>query len=147
MRLDYKGGKPSRKQKPIVKFKPDNPHGELVYEFENRRHDNDFQFNQPIDKYYKNEAVNKLIFEVRQEQKRYQQINKLVPVEETKTFDEYYKKQKVTKIKPLLEKDRKLFEKRAAQFERRQGRIAKFREDPNSLRKDDNNFNGRNYLS
>ncbi len=67
MRLDYKGGKPSRKQRPIVKFKPDNPHGELFYEFEHRRHERDFGFSSHLDRTYKNKAVNELIADVRQE--------------------------------------------------------------------------------
>ena len=75
-------------------------------------------FTHAIDKYFKDEKINKIIFETKEEQDRYRTIQK-VPVEEQmkssemKSFEEFYKKLKADKIKPIIEKEKRLFETRA----------------------------------
>ena len=56
--------KVSRKIRPIVKI---DPKGKLVTAYEYRRNEDDYQFNAPIDKYFTDMKVNKLIYETRQE--------------------------------------------------------------------------------
>lgn len=60
--LKYKGQRPRRKLRPVVHIKEN---GELTTTMEHFQHENDFHFNQPIDKYFKNDKVNKLIYETR----------------------------------------------------------------------------------
>ena len=68
-----------------------------------------------------------------------------MPPKNEKTFDDYYRKIKSTKINPILEKNQADFEKQIAQFERRQTKIAKFREEPKTLSKDDK-FQNMGYM-
>ena len=70
-------------------------------------------FTHAIDKYFKDEKINKIICDTRTEQDRYRTIQKVQVDEKTQSFEEFYKKLKADKIKPIIEKEKRLFETRA----------------------------------
>ena len=99
--MKYKGKRPCRKKRPVVTIKAN---GEFDNNLENFKGEDDYHFNKPIDKYFKDNKVNKLIYETREEQKRHYEIAKLEVPENKKSFEEFYKKLKQEKIKPIIEK-------------------------------------------
>lgn len=85
--------------------------------------ENDYCFNKPIDKYFTDVKVNKQIYETAREQTRYQQISKMAVPESQKTFEDFYKKIKQDRLKPMLEKDKRMYELRAKKFNKLQSTI------------------------
>lgn len=60
----YKGQRPHRKKRPVVQI---GPTGELSTRLERKLHENDFHFDKPVDEYFADHKVNKLIHDTRRE--------------------------------------------------------------------------------
>ena len=69
--LSYTGGMPSRKIRPIVQI---DTNGDLKTTMEVKQNKSDFNRNAPLDKYFNNTKVDKLLYDTRKEQKRRLQI-------------------------------------------------------------------------
>ena len=69
-----------------------NKHGELVTRMERKLDENDYHFDKPIDKYFNDHKVNKLIYENKKEQQRYKQMMKLEAPTTQSTFEDFYRK-------------------------------------------------------
>ena len=54
--------KPHRKKRPVVHI---GPNGELGTRLESKSHEHDYHFDKPIDTYFTDHKVNKLIYETR----------------------------------------------------------------------------------
>ena len=93
--------------------------GEFVTRMERKMHKNDYHFDKPIDKYFTDHKVNRLIYESRKEQQRFKQLIKLEAPKYRSTFEELYRKIRQEKIKPLIEKEKRMFEQRASRFEKK----------------------------
>ena len=63
--LKYNGMKPRRKIRPVVHI---GQNGEMITRMERKQHEHDYHFDKPIDKYFDDHKVNKLIYENKQEQ-------------------------------------------------------------------------------
>ena len=114
LQLKYNQGKYNNKMRPVVMY---NPEGDLYVHIEHKKHEHDYNFNAPIEQYYNDHKLNKLLYETQHDQKRYQTIQKMTIPQSERTFEEFYRKIKVEKIKPALEKDKKHFEARAKKYQ------------------------------
>ena len=93
-----------KKVQPVVKIDT-NGDFKVMHEFSHP----DYGFNAPIDQYFDNEEVNKLLYETRQDVKRQKQIIALERKQKeksTSTFEEYYKATKRQTIDPLILKEK-----------------------------------------
>lgn len=104
-----------------------NKHGELVTRMERKLDENDYHFDKPIDKYFTDHKVNKLIYESRKEQQRYKQMMKLEAPTTQSTFEDLYRKLRQEKIKPLIEKEKRMFETRANELDKKRRSISDFK--------------------
>ena len=57
--------------------------------------------------------------DLNQEQQRFKQLIKLEAPKYRSTFEELYRKIRQEKIKPLIEKEKRMFEQRASRFEKK----------------------------
>ena len=110
----------SKRNWPEVQIKYDNLTNEIVFEpkLVQRLHEHDYHFNAPIDQYFHDHEVNKLIYETRNEQKRRETIKKLPFKYEERKFEDFYRVLKNEKIRPALEKEQILLAKRESQFKK-----------------------------
>ena len=100
---------------------------------ERKLHENDYHFDKPIDKYFDDHKVNKLIYENKKDQQRYKQMIKLEAPTTQSTFEDLYRKLRQEKLKPLIEKEKRMFETRANDFEKKRVSISDFKK-PQNLR-------------
>ena len=94
-KFSHNDNKPTWKKRPVVMIKlPEEGtlKDKFQYELREKPEDTNYGYKSSIDKYFKNTAVNKLLFESKEEAKRYKEIQQLKVPLETKTFEEYYKK-------------------------------------------------------